>query len=53
MDTPAEDLTQRKFQGATDGWLEQAEAAQPMKQLAKPHQLACLASYMLSPGAAS
>jgi len=50
MDTPAEDATQRK-NGATDGWLERAEAAQPMKQLAKPHQLACLASFMLSPSA--
>ena len=48
MDTPGENITQRKFHGATDGWLERAEAAQPMKQLAKPHQLAFLASYMLS-----
>jgi NAD(P)-dependent dehydrogenase (short-subunit alcohol dehydrogenase family) len=51
MDTAGEDVTQRKYHGATDGWLERAEAAQPMKQLAKPHQLACLASFMLSPSA--
>ncbi|SCM72435.1 Oxidoreductase, short chain dehydrogenase/reductase family [uncultured Pleomorphomonas sp.] len=51
MDTPGENITQRKFHGATDGWLERAEAAQPMKQLAKPHQLACLASFMLAPSA--
>jgi len=48
MDTPGEDATQRRFHGATDGWLERAEATQPMKQLCKPHQLAHLASYMLS-----
>lgn len=44
MDTPGEDATQRKYHGATDGWLERAEAAQPMGQLCKPHQLAGLAS---------
>lgn len=48
MDTPGEDATQRRFHGATDGWLERAEAGQPMGQLAKPHQLARLASYLLS-----
>lgn len=51
MDTPGEDVTQRKYHGATDGWLERAEAAQPMKQLAKTEQLAFLASYMLGPNA--
>jgi NAD(P)-dependent dehydrogenase (short-subunit alcohol dehydrogenase family) len=51
MDTPGENITQRKFHGAADGWLEKAEAAQPMRQLAKPYQLAFLASYMLSPDA--
>lgn len=48
MDTPGEDATQRRYHGATDGWLERAEAAQPMGQLCKPHQLAGLASYLLS-----
>lgn len=48
MDTPGEDATQRRFHGATDGWLERAEAEQPMGQLCKPHQLAGLASYLLS-----
>lgn len=48
MDTPGEDVTQRRFHGATDGWLERAEAEQPMGQLCKPHQLAGLASYLLS-----
>jgi len=51
MDTPGEDVTQRRFHGATDGWLAEAEARQPMKQLAKPQQLAELASYLLSPNA--
>lgn len=48
MDTPGEDGTQRKYHGATDGWLEKAEAGQPMGQLAKPYQLAGLAAYLLS-----
>jgi len=48
MDTPGEDATQRRFHGATDGWLARAEATQPMGQLCKPDQLAGLASYLLS-----
>ncbi|HET7313851.1 SDR family oxidoreductase [Salinisphaera sp.] len=48
MDTPGEDATQRMYHGATDGWLERAEQKQPMGQLAKPAQLAGLASYMLN-----
>jgi NAD(P)-dependent dehydrogenase (short-subunit alcohol dehydrogenase family) len=48
MDTPGEDVTQRRYHGATDGWLQRAEAAQPMGQLCKPRQLAGLASYLLS-----
>ncbi|WP_323012792.1 SDR family oxidoreductase [Devosia sp.] len=48
MDTPGEDITQRKYHGATDGWLDRAEAGQPMGQLCKPHELAGLASYLLS-----
>lgn len=49
MDTPGEDLVQRKFHGAQDGWLEQAEARQPMGMLVKPGHVARLASFMLSP----
>ena len=48
MDTPGEDATQRRYHGATDGWLARAEVTQPMGQLCKPHQLAALASYLLS-----
>ncbi|MBT9246967.1 SDR family oxidoreductase [Gemmobacter fulvus] len=49
MDTPGEDETQRKYHGATDGWLAAAEAAQPMGMLVKPAHVAGLASFMLSP----
>lgn len=51
MDTPGEDAIQKKYHGATDDWLARAEASQPMGQLAKPHQLAGLASYLLAPDA--
>jgi len=51
MDTPGEDATQRKYHGAGDDWLANAERQQPMGQLCKPHQLAELASYILSPNA--
>ena len=51
MDTPGEDAVQKKWHGAGDDWLAIAEAAQPMGQLVKPHQLAFLASYMASPDA--
>lgn len=48
MDTPGEDAIQREFHGARDGWLEKAEAAQPMGMLVKPRHVAALVSYMLS-----
>ena len=48
MDTPGEDETQRRFHGAGDGWLQAAEARQPMGMLVKPAHVAGLASYMLS-----
>jgi NAD(P)-dependent dehydrogenase (short-subunit alcohol dehydrogenase family) len=49
MDTPGEDATMRKYHGATDGWLKEAEAGLPMGQLVKPNQLASLIAYMVSP----
>jgi NAD(P)-dependent dehydrogenase (short-subunit alcohol dehydrogenase family) len=49
MDTPGEDAVQKKWHGAGDDWLREAEAAQPFGQLVKPAQLAVLAAYMLSP----
>lgn len=49
MDTPNEAIVQQKFHGGGPDWLEKAEAAAPMGQLAKTHQLAGLVTYMLSP----
>ncbi|MCT7373811.1 SDR family oxidoreductase [Chelativorans salis] len=49
MDTPGEDVTQKRFHDAPNDWLERAEAAQPFGQLVKPAQVAPLATYLLSP----
>jgi NAD(P)-dependent dehydrogenase (short-subunit alcohol dehydrogenase family) len=49
MDTPGEDMVQKKWHDASDDWLEKAEASQPFGQLVKPAQLAVLAAYMISP----
>ena len=40
MDTPNEDVVQREFDGATDGWLERAEAEMPFGRLIKPPEIA-------------
>jgi NAD(P)-dependent dehydrogenase (short-subunit alcohol dehydrogenase family) len=40
---------QKTAHGASDDWLEKAEARQPMGQLVKPAELAGLITYMLSP----
>ena len=40
MDTPAEDVIQRTFDGAADGWLERAEAEMPFGRLIKPDEIA-------------
>lgn len=49
MDTPAEDITQRRYEGATDGWLERAEAQQPMGKLIKPDEIAHTIVHLCSP----
>lgn len=49
MDTEAEDAVQRRFHGAIDGWLEAAEAGQPMGRLIKPPEVAEVITYLLSP----
>ncbi|THD83519.1 SDR family oxidoreductase [Aliigemmobacter aestuarii] len=49
MDTPGEDAVQRRYHGATDGWLEAAEARQPFGMLVKPAHVAGLAAYLLGP----
>jgi len=50
MDTPGEDAIQRQVHGATDGWLERAEARQPFGMLVKPDHVAGLAAWLLGPG---
>lgn len=40
MNTPAEDGIQRRFHGATDGWLAEASAKQPFGRLIDPAELA-------------
>jgi len=49
MDTPGEDVVQKKFHDAPDDWLEQAEADLPMGQLVKTDQIAPLIAYLVSP----
>jgi NAD(P)-dependent dehydrogenase (short-subunit alcohol dehydrogenase family) len=49
MDTPAEDIIQRRYEGATDGWLERAEAVQPMGKLIKPDEIAHTIVHLCSP----
>ena len=51
MDTPGEDVVQKKWHDADDSWLEKAEAATPFGQLVKTDQLALLAAYVTSPDA--
>ena len=48
MDTDAEDAIQRRFHGATDGWLEHAEQAQPTGRLIKPAEVARVIAFYLS-----
>lgn len=48
MDTESEDAVQRKFHGAADGWLEKAEAGQPMGRLIKPPEVAKVVAFYLS-----
>ena len=50
MDTPGEDATQRRFHGASDDWLVDAEARQPFGMLVKPDHVAGLAAYLMGPG---
>ena len=40
MDTPAEDVIQRQYEGADDGWLDRAEAKMPFGRLIKPDEIA-------------
>ncbi len=48
MDTPAEHDVQKKFHGADDNWLEEAEAQQPFGRLLKPQEVARGLCFVLS-----
>ena len=48
MDTESEDLTQRTYEGATDGWLARAEATRPLGRLVKPWEVANAIAFCLS-----
>ena len=48
MDTPGEDAIQRKYHGATDGWLERAEASRPFGRLIKTAELVSTLAFVLS-----
>jgi NAD(P)-dependent dehydrogenase (short-subunit alcohol dehydrogenase family) len=48
MDTPGEDWVQRKYHGATDGWLERAEASRPFGRLIKTAELVSTLAFVLS-----
>ncbi len=49
MDTPAEDVTQRTWEGAGDGWLEAAESEMPWGQLIKPAEIARTIVHLATP----
>ena len=48
MDTPGEDAIQRSAHGATDGWLEEAEARLPFGQLIKLDEVASAIAFLAS-----
>ena len=47
-DTPAEDIIQRTFHGAEDGWLEREEAKMPFGRLLKPREVARAVAFLCS-----
>ena len=49
MDTPNEDMVQRTFDGAADGWLERAEAEMPFGRLIKPDEIARTIVHLATP----
>ena len=48
MDTPAEDIVQRKVHGAPDNWLQVAESQQPFGRLLKVEEVARCIAYCAS-----
>jgi NAD(P)-dependent dehydrogenase (short-subunit alcohol dehydrogenase family) len=48
MDTPGEDVIQRKYHDGADDWLERAEAERPFGRLIKPDEIARTLAFVLS-----
>ena len=48
MDTPGEDVIQRRYHSDGEDWLAQAEAAQPFGRLLKPSEVARAIAYLAS-----
>ncbi len=48
MATPGEDATQRRFHGASDGWLEEAGRTRPFGRLISPEEAAAAVVFLLS-----
>jgi NAD(P)-dependent dehydrogenase (short-subunit alcohol dehydrogenase family) len=48
MDSPGEDVIQKRFHNATDGWLAGAEQGQPFGRLIKPAEAAEVVAFLLS-----
>jgi len=48
MDTPAEDVIQRRYHGAGDGWLERAAERQPFGRLIDPVEVGRMICFLLS-----
>jgi NAD(P)-dependent dehydrogenase (short-subunit alcohol dehydrogenase family) len=48
MDTPAEHVIQKRYHGASDDWLVDAERAQPFGRLIKPAEVARVICFLLS-----
>ena len=48
MDTPGEDVIQRRYHSGGKDWLEEAEAAQPFGRLLKPEEVARTILYLAS-----
>jgi len=48
MDTPGENVIQRKYHDAGAGWLENAEAGMPFGRLLKPEEVARAVAFLAS-----
>jgi NAD(P)-dependent dehydrogenase (short-subunit alcohol dehydrogenase family) len=48
MDTPGEDVIQKRFEGGADDWLVEAESRMPFGQLIKTNEIAALIAFVAS-----